>query len=78
MLEPESFFEREIARFTASLVDTRGGLLDRSVGADVVAPDTMDGSKSLLFMGACFSSLLVLTSARVESGKSSSEAERLI
>lgn len=77
ILDPESFFEREIARLTASLVETGGGLIERSVVTDKAVASTICDSYGVFFVSASLYSLL-LSSTCLENGRSSSEAERLI
>jgi len=73
MLDPESLWERDIALFTASVVESGGGLCERfkAEGANC-------GGSEALFNGvvppAC--SKLEICALAAASGRNSSEAER--
>lgn len=75
MLDPESFLESDIALFKASLVESGGGggLLERSVGADVASPEQEGGSVCLkeTFVGLVY--LPKVSCSRTGSGTRSEE-----
>lgn len=78
ILDPDSFLDREIARLTAALVETTGGLRERSKGGRGLVPGVMDDREALSFITGLGLFRLTLPSSRIEEYRSSSEAERLI